>query len=290
MALVYFSENNNIPGPSIFEEPKSFVPLPINFWPILLSINILTWILSFLLFIHFFEIPDIYDYLIISTIINSFFWIYEILSGYSSGIYCNETIFRCRLAIIFFIISEILLFFSFFWAWFHFLFTPSELFGNRWPPHLIQQFVINPFGIPLLNTVVLILSGFSLSFANQSLLKQKRVKFIWGTAFTLYLGIYFIWNQLIEFQLSACSINTTVYNSIFYILVGFHGFHVFIGMCLISLNYFRGLYLNDLNGKNNLSLIGAIWYWHFVDGIWILLYLTVYISGCHKDCNSSLLR
>ena len=136
--------------------------------------------------------------------------------------------------------------------------------------------LINPYKIPLLNTVILITSGFVLTLAH-SYLRVELFRACFRTLLlTIYFGIYFILLQLHEYSSSGFSINDGAYGSIFYMLTGFHGFHVIIGTIFLIVCLFR-LRLSHFTANNHFAFEAAAWYWHFVDVVWILLYLLLYL-------------
>ena len=177
-----------------------------------------------------------------------------------------------QLGMILFIISEILFFCSFFWAFFSNAFSPSIFIGSIWPPIGLQLF--NPLEVPLLNTIILLFSGVTVTWAHYCMyipLKKYYKQCLIALFFTILLGILFTFFQVIEYLEAPFSINSGIYGSIFFILTGFHGFHVLIGTIFLSVNLIRMFNLH-FSSINHLGFQSAIWYWHFVDVVWIIVY------------------
>nr|YP_010586373.1 cytochrome c oxidase subunit III [Molanna truncata]UZZ44161.1 cytochrome c oxidase subunit III [Molanna truncata] len=178
-----------------------------------------------------------------------------------------------KYGMILFIISEIFFFISFFWAFFHNNLTPSMELGSIWPPISIYPF--NPFQIPLLNTIILLSSGISVTWCHHSILQNKLDKSIQSLLITVILGIYFSILQGYEYMEAPFSIADSIYGSTFFIATGFHGLHVLIGtifllICLIRLNN------NHFSNHHHFGFEAAAWYWHFVDVVWLFLYIIMY--------------
>jgi len=181
-----------------------------------------------------------------------------------------------RLGMIFFIISEIMFFFGFFWAFFHSSLVPTIEIGGIWPPVGIEPF--NPWKIPLLNTLILLTSGATITWAHHSLVLGDRNEVIVALELTICLAITFTLLQLFEYYEASFSISDGVYGSTFYMATGFHGLHVIIGTIFISVCFFRILGY-QLNKKHHFGFEAAAWYWHFVDVVWLFLFVTIYWWG-----------
>nr|YP_009500719.1 cytochrome c oxidase subunit 3 [Homotoma ficus]AWU48940.1 cytochrome c oxidase subunit 3 [Homotoma ficus] len=181
-----------------------------------------------------------------------------------------------KYGMILFITSEVLFFFSFFWSFFHHSLSPNQEIGLMWPPKMILTF--NPLHIPLINTMILLTSGISVTWAHASILNNKFNQTKNSMKLTIILGLYFSTLQMYEYNQSSFSISDSVYGSSFFLTTGFHGIHVIIGTlflihCLIRLNKMH------FSCKHHLSLELAIWYWHFVDIVWLFLYISIYWWG-----------
>lgn len=181
-----------------------------------------------------------------------------------------------NMGIILFIVSEALLFFAIFWAFFHSALSPTVELGGQWPPLGIEA--INPFELPLLNTVLLLSSGITVTYAHHSLIGGNRKGAIYGLIATIILAIVFTLFQGIEYSVSSFTISDGVFGSCFYFGTGFHGMHVIVGTLFLAVGLWR-LVSYHLTDTHHLGYEGAILYWHFVDVVWLFLYIAVYYWG-----------
>lgn len=181
-----------------------------------------------------------------------------------------------RLGIVLFILSEVFFFLAFFWAYFHSALSPSIEIGATWPPVGIQG--INPFSVPLLNTVVLLRSGVTITWAHHRILEGIWTDTCNAFLATICLGVYFTLLQGFEYKVARFTIADRVYGSCFYLATGFHGFHVIIGTTFISVIYYRHIYFH-FSKKHHFGFEASAWYWHFVDVVWIFLFISIYWWG-----------
>jgi len=181
-----------------------------------------------------------------------------------------------RMGVLFFIISEIMFFFAFFWSFFHLSFNPSINIGAIWPPAFFITF--NPWTVPLLNTLLLLLSGISLTWAHHSIVWGSKEQACEGLIWTLVLAFKFTLIQAMEYFTAPFGISDSSYGSIFYMATGFHGFHVFVGTCFLFICFLR-LYFNHFTRQHHFGFEAAAWYWHFVDVVWLFLFIVVYWWG-----------
>nr|AWL21412.1 cytochrome c oxidase subunit 3 [Psilodens balduri] len=180
-----------------------------------------------------------------------------------------------RWGMILFIASEVCFFFAFFWAFFHSSLVPSiELVS--WPPVGIK--VIDPFSVPLLNTAVLLSSGVSVTWCHHSLMEGKLKESLQSLLLTVLLGLYFSGLQASEYYEASFSISDGIYGTTFYMATGFHGLHVLIGTTFLFITFLR-LYKNHLSKGHHFGFEAAAWYWHFVDVVWLFLFLSIYWWG-----------
>ena len=179
-----------------------------------------------------------------------------------------------RIGVILFIISELFLFISFFWAFFHSSLSPSIELGSILPPVGIEK--LNPNELPLLNTLILLSSGATVTVCHHAVISGNRPLGILYLLITIFLASAFIAFQWLEYTYAPFSIADSIYGSAFFLITGFHGFHVFVGTVLLTISYVRLLNYHFTN-DHHLGFEGAIWYWHFVDIVWLFLYSTVYM-------------
>ena len=174
-----------------------------------------------------------------------------------------------------FIASEVMFFVAFFWAFFNsgFLVNPSV---HVWPPANIEP--METWGIPFLNTLILLSSGLTLNWAHHALRHNNRKDLSRGLFFSLVLGFLFLSLQAYEYAHAAFHFTEGVYPSIFYMATGFHGLHVLIGACFLTVNFLRSL-RGDFTAEQHVGFEASAWYWHFVDVVWIFLFVWVYWWG-----------
>jgi cytochrome c oxidase subunit 3 len=178
-----------------------------------------------------------------------------------------------KLGMILFILSEIMFFVAFFWAFFHSSIAPVYNIGSVWPPKCITR--MNTFTIPLTNTLFLLSSGATVTWSHHSILARYKEQTILGLIFTLSFAILFTMLQVYEYQNAPFSISDGIYGSCFFLATGFHGFHVFIGTIAIIVSLFR-VVLNHFTNKHHFGFEAALWYWHFVDVVWLFLFVNIY--------------
>jgi cytochrome c oxidase subunit 3 len=175
-----------------------------------------------------------------------------------------------------FIVSEALFFLAIFWAFFHSALAPTPELGGEWPPKGIEA--VNPFELPLLNTVILLSSGVTITYAHHSLIQGNRDGALYGIVATVILALVFTGFQWIEYTVSSFTISDGVFGSCFYFSTGFHGLHVLIGTAFISVGLWRVLAYH-FTDNHHLGLEASILYWHFVDLVWLFLFVSIYYWG-----------
>lgn len=178
-----------------------------------------------------------------------------------------------RLGMILFIISEVMFFFAFFWAFFHSSVSPAYNIGGVWPPKAITT--INTYTIPLTNTFILLTSGATVTWSHHALLARAKRHTLVSLIFTLVLACLFTGLQSLEYINAPFNISDGIYGSCFYLTTGFHGFHVFVGTIALFVSFIR-IILNHFTNKHHFGFESAIWYWHFVDVVWLFLFINVY--------------
>lgn len=214
---------------------------------------------------------------LISVIYSMSLWFRDVIS---EGTYLgNHTLAVQRglnMGVALFIVSEALFFLAIFWAFFHSALSPTIELGANWPPMGIQS--INPFELPLLNTIILLSSGVTVTYSHHSIIQGNRSGALYGLVFTLILALIFTAFQGVEYTVSSFTISDGTYASCFYFGTGFHGLHVIIGTAFLWVGAWR-LLAYHLTENHHLGLESAILYWHFVDVVWLFLYISVYYWG-----------
>ena len=175
-----------------------------------------------------------------------------------------------------FIVSEALFFLAIFWTFFHSALSPTGELGAHWPPSGIDA--VNPFELPLLNTIILLSSGVTVTYSHHSIIQGNRKGALDGLAYTVMLAAIFTALQGIEYSISQFTISDGTFGSIFYFGTGFHGFHVIIGTAFIAVGLWRVLAYHSTE-NHHLGLESGILYWHFVDIVWLILFISIYYWG-----------
>jgi cytochrome c oxidase subunit 3 len=155
-------------------------------------------------------------------------------------------------------------------AFFHSSLSPVPKIGGVWPPAGITT--LSPWEVPLLNTVLLLSSGATVTWAHHSIVAGDRLQSFLGILFTILLAIVFTALQGFEYLTSPFTISDSIYGSTFYLTTGFHGFHVFIGTCFLAICLIR-LYHSHFTRQHHFGFEAAAWYWHFVDVVWLFLFI-----------------
>ena len=242
-------------------------------WPLTGSLAALTFTVGVASWFHSHGIACfiISIILIITTIVQ--WWRDIIREATFQGFHTSYVSNGLRLGIILFITSEVLFFFAFFWAFFHRSLSPTPELGCRWPPTGIKP--LNPYSIPLLNTATLLASGVTVTWAHHSLIEQDLKNATSALILTVLLGAYFTFLQANEYIEASFRIADRVYGSTFFVSTGFHGLHVLIGSSFLLVCLWRTI-KEQFSASHHFGFEAAAWYWHFVDVVWICLYLCVY--------------
>jgi len=261
---------NNIRHPYHLIEPSP--------WPILASFSGLGLTMSGVMYFHNYPYGG-YALIIsfISLLTVTFNWFLDIIKeGSVQGCHTYTVQKGLRFGMILFIVSEIMFFLAFFWAFFHSSLAPTVEIGAIWPPLGIE--VLNPWDVPLLNTLILLLSGVTVTWTHHSIVAGERKQAIISLALTVSLGIIFTILQAVEYLEANFTISDSVYGSTFYMATGFHGFHVIVGTLFLTVCLLR-LFYKHFTRQHHFGFEAAAWYWHFVDVVWLFLFITIYWWG-----------
>jgi len=206
-----------------------------------------------------------------------FVWWRDIIrEGTYEGQHTKSVQSGLKLGVILFILSEIMFFFGFFWAFFHSSFNPSPVLGGVWPPAFLTT--LSAWEIPLLNTILLLTSGASVTWAHHAIVLGEKSQACIALIITISLATVFTALQGFEYLTAPFNISDSVYGSSFYLATGFHGFHVIVGTIFLAVCLFR-LYRNHFTTQHHFGFEAAAWYWHFVDVVWLFLFITIYWWG-----------
>nr|ARH54447.1 cytochrome c oxidase subunit 3 [Lissodema cursor] len=245
-------------------------------WPILGSFSALIIMMGFIKWFHSFNINLFYLGSISMLLIMYQWWRDISREGTYQGLHTFIVTIGLRWGMILFITSEVFFFISFFWSFFHNSLSPNIDMGMLWPPKGIVTF--NPIQIPLLNTLILLTSGLTVTWAHHSLMENNYKQAFHGLLSTVILGIYFSILQGYEYFESSFSISDATYGSSFFMATGFHGLHVIIGSSFLLICLMR-LMNNHFSQIHHFGFEAAAWYWHFVDVVWLFLYISIYWWG-----------
>nr|ALO77178.1 cytochrome c oxidase subunit 3 [Carpelimus sp. CAR01] len=244
-------------------------------WPLIGAISAMTMMIGMIKWFHNFD-----NSLLLLASMNTMLIMYQwwrdiVREGTFQGLHTYKVTMGLRWGMILFITSEIF-FFILFLKIFHNSLSPNIELGMIWPPKGIQPF--NPLQIPLLNTLILLSSGLTVTWAHHSLIENDYKQTLQGLLLTVILGIYFSILQGYEYIEAPFCISDSTYGSSFFMATGFHGIHVIIGTTFLLVCLLRHLN-NHFSSIHHFGFEAAAWYWHFVDVVWLFLYISIYWWG-----------
>lgn len=255
--------------------------LPPSIWPMFGSFSALALTTGGVLFMH--EMTGGVPFMmagLLGILITMYSWWGNVIQEGKDGDHTPIVQLHLRYGTILFIAYEAMFFVGWFWAFFDFSLFPSELaeaIGGQWPPKDMKA-VLDAYDLPLLNTLILLCSGTTLTWSHHALLKgdySNTKKGLWAT---ILLGVVFSALQVVEYMHAPFAFGQNTYGSIFYMATGFHGFHVFIGVVFLIVCLKR-TYSGDFTPARHFGFESAAWYWHFVDYVWLFLYVAIYVWG-----------
>ena len=217
-----------------------------------------------------------------------FMWWRDVVAEARTGCHTPVVQLHLRYGMILFIASEVMFFVAWFWAFFDAsLFAGDtvqavrfEAVGGVWPPKGVSVF--DPFHLPLLNTLILLTSGTTITWAHHAMLHDDRKGVRWGLICTIGLGLVFTMVQAHEYSEAAFAFSRfndgNIYGSVFFMATGFHGFHVIVGTLFLIVCLFREL-AGHFTARQHFGFEAAAWYWHFVDVVWLFLFVCIYVWG-----------
>jgi cytochrome c oxidase subunit 3 len=211
------------------------------------------------------------------TVLSMYIWWRDIVrEGTYEGHHTSVVQVSLRWGMLLFIASEVMFFFAFFWAFFSVSLSPTIQVGAVFPPRGID--VLSPWDVPLVNTLILLLSGATVTWAHHAIVAGRRDQALYGLILTVMLAVVFTALQGFEYCEANFRICDGVYGSTFFMATGFHGFHVIIGTIFLTVCTFR---LNNyhFSQEHHFGFEAAAWYWHFVDVVWLFLFVSVYWWG-----------
>jgi cytochrome c oxidase subunit III len=206
-----------------------------------------------------------------------FLWFKDVVHEAQGGHHHSPVVqIGLRYGMTLFITSEVMFFVAFFWAFFASSIHHLEAPGGTWPPTGIVPFTT--FHLPFLNTLVLLLSGTTVTWAHHALIEGDRRSLVTGLALTVLLGLSFTGLQALEYSHALFHFSGNIFGATFFMATGFHGFHVMVGTIFLAVCLFRA-WRGDFKPDHHFGFEAAAWYWHFVDVVWIFLFVCVYWWG-----------
>ena len=248
-------------------------------WPLLMSSSVFTMAIGFVLWAKkgfpYLMLTGLFTVVIIFTL-----WMRDIVREATyQGAHTLRIVYTLKLGFYLFVLSELMFFVSFFWAFLHCGLSPSIEVGVRWPPEGVEA--LRPWGLPFYNTVILIWSGSWATTSHHFVKGGKKMEAMEALNYSILLGVLFTLVQFFEFKNCPFTIADSVYGSCFFILTGFHGVHVLVGTGFLIVMYYR-LKWGHFTLNRHLGLECAIFYWHFVDAIWIGVFSIVYLWSYYE--------
>ncbi|MBA8901510.1 MULTISPECIES: cytochrome c oxidase subunit 3 [unclassified Phyllobacterium] len=211
-----------------------------------------------------------------------FGWWSDTIKESKEGHHTRVVSLHLRYGMIMFIASEVMFFVAWFWAFFDASLFPGEaeqvaraaFTGGIWPPKGIE--VLDPLHLPLYNTIILLLSGTTVTWAHHALIHNDRKGLISGLTLTVLLGMLFSFVQGYEYAHAPFAFKDSIYGATFFMATGFHGFHVIIGTIFLLVCLLRSM-RGDFSPQKHFGFEAAAWYWHFVDVVWLFLFFSIYV-------------
>lgn len=213
---------------------------------------------------------------VVLTVSIMFLWWKDVTNESLIGYHTHKLEVRLRVAMMLFILSEVFFFISFFWAFYDSSLVPTIELGMVWPPKSVTP--LSVYSVPLLNTIILLSSGITVTWAHHALINNFFNKTVVSLFLTVVLGVYFLFMQWLEYNEAMFSIADGVYGRTFFMATGFHGMHVIVGTTFLFY-VFLALVSGKLLYNHHFSFEAAAWYWHFVDVVWLILFISVYWWG-----------
>jgi cytochrome c oxidase subunit III len=275
--------------------------LPPSIWPFYCSMSALISAAGLIMFMHEVRYGGwVLAIGLVAVLYGMYAWWSDVIKEAHAGDHTPVVQLHQRYGMILFIASEVMLFVGFFWAWFDFSLFPTAMdvtldeathavsvtlveasdaaykTALAWPPKGIE--VIDAFHLPLLNTLILLCSGTTVTWAHHALIHGDRESFKKGLWLTIGLGVLFSCIQFYEYAVAPFPFKGLNYSAAFYLATGLHGFHVAVGTVFLAVCLYRG-YRGHFTPKQHFGFEAAAWYWHFVDVVWLFLFIAVYVWG-----------
>lgn len=253
-----------------------FLAVQTSLWPFCISLLLFSCMRNAVLYLNLkLSLYRILFPLVFLTLC-SFIWWKDFLRERIVGYHTHKLEVSLRIGILLFILSEVFFFVSFFWAFYDASLSPTVELGLTWPPIGISP--LSVYSVPLLNTVILLTRGITVTWAHHSIINNFFTKRFVRLLITVLLGVYFLFMQWVEYNEASFSFADGVYGSTFFLATGFHGMHVIVGTTFLF--YVTILLVSSkLLFNHHFSFEAAAWYWHFVDVVWLILFVSIYYWG-----------
>ena len=268
--------------------------LPPSIWPLVGSFGALIMFGGLVMWMHAAAYGSlVFGIGLLAVLFTFYSWWVDVIAEAHAGDHTPVVSLHLRYGMILFIASEVMFFVGWFWAWFDYSLFPSpiqvvdgateSLFGQegaaallQWPPKGVE--VLPAMKLPLLNTLILLCSGTTVTWAHHALINGDRDGLKKGLWLTIILGVVFSALQAVEYMEAPFAFKNLNYGTTFFMATGFHGFHVIVGTIFLAVCLFR-TYKGHFTPKQHFGFEAAAWYWHFVDVVWLFLFVVVYVWG-----------
>ncbi len=242
-------------------------------WPVVAALSALVLAIGAVLSMHKIDHWVLVAGVVMLVITFVGWWRDVIFESNAEGVHTKAVQTGLKIGMGLFIASEIMFFAAFFWGYFNAALNPTEPTGFVWPPKNITP--LDPFHLPYLNTLLLLLSGTTVTWAHHALLNNQMKETARALGITVLLGVLFTFVQAYEYAHASFAFTGGIYPSTFYMATGFHGFHVIVGTLFLLVCWFRVRH-NQFTSTHHVGFEAAAWYWHFVDVVWLFLFISIY--------------
>ena len=253
-------------------------------WPIATSAALFILAMGIIMYLHEYNFASlVLSSGICSLLFCLYSWWRDVINEGRVGKFHTSAVRKgLRIGMLLFILSEVMFFFAFFFAYFFSSMFPAGILDGiwvisegSWPPSNIQTF--DPWDIPFMNTLILLLSGTTVTWAHHAIKNHNRDESVKALGITIMLGLLFSAFQAYEYHHAAFGLKDGIYAANFYLATGFHGVHVLIGTIFLTICYFRARNNHFDKTHGHLGFEFAAWYWHFVDVVWLVLFVCIYL-------------
>ncbi len=252
-------------------------------WPILGTVAVFIFALGGIHYMHGGAAWWILPGFLFTLYVMAMWWV-DVRNEANAGYHTRVVQLTHRYGMMLFIASEVMFFVAWFWAYFDVALFPSDAHqfartaftGGQWPPQNVATF--DPWHLPLLNTLILLTSGTTVTWAHHAIVHGDRDGAKQALWITCVLGVLFSMLQAYEYTHAQFSFGGNIYGATFFMATGFHGFHVIVGTIMLAVCLLR-LYKGDFTPKQHFGFEAAAWYWHFVDVVWLFLFAAIYVWG-----------